>query len=36
MISYAWRTGFAADEERELREMLAAAAAEDAEAGFPR
>ena len=35
MISYAWRTAFAADEERELREMLAAAAAEDAEAGFP-
>ena len=35
MISYAWRAGFAADEERELREMLAAAAAADAEAGFP-
>lgn len=35
MISYAWRTGFTADEEGELREMLAAAAAEDAEAGFP-
>jgi mycothiol synthase len=35
VISYAWRTGFAPDEERELREMLAAAAAEDAEAGFP-
>jgi len=35
MISYAWRTGFAPDEERELREMLSAAAAEDAEAGFP-
>jgi mycothiol synthase len=35
VISYAWRTGFAPDEERELREMLAAAAAADAEAGFP-
>jgi len=35
VISYAWRTGFAPDEERELRGMLAAAAAEDAEAGFP-
>lgn len=35
MITYAWQTALAADEERELREMLAAAAAEDAAAGFP-
>jgi mycothiol synthase len=35
MITYAWRTFFAGEEERELREMLAAAATEDAEAGFP-
>jgi len=36
MIGYAWRTGFGAAEESELREMLAEAAAADAEAGFPR
>lgn len=35
MITYAWRTGFDPEEERELRDMLAEAAAEDAEAGFP-
>jgi len=35
MITYAWRTAFAREEEHELREMLDAAAAEDAEAGFP-
>jgi mycothiol synthase len=35
MITYAWRASFAPDEETELREMLAAAAAEDTEAGFP-
>jgi len=35
MISYAWRAAVTGEEERELREMLAAAAAEDAEAGFP-
>jgi mycothiol synthase len=35
MITYAWRSSFAPEEETELREMLAAAAAEDAEAGFP-
>jgi mycothiol synthase len=36
MIGYAWRTGFGAAEESELREMLAEAADADAEAGFPR
>jgi mycothiol synthase len=35
MITYAWRTGFDPQEERELRDMLAEAAEEDAEAGFP-
>lgn len=35
MISYAWRKMADPEEERELREMLAEAAAEDAEAGFP-
>ena len=35
MISYAWRKIAGPEEERELREMLAEAAAEDAEAGFP-
>ena len=35
MITYAWRASFSPEEETELREMLAAAAAEDAEAGFP-
>lgn len=35
MITYAWRTGFGPEEERELRDMLAEAAAQDAEAGFP-
>jgi mycothiol synthase len=35
MISCSWRAGFAPDEEREVSEMLAAAAAVDAEAGFP-
>ncbi len=35
MISYAWRKVFGADEERELREMLAEAVEADAEAGFP-
>jgi mycothiol synthase len=35
MISYAWRPSFGPQEERELREMLAAAAAADAEPGFP-
>ena len=38
MITYSWRTGFdafGAEEEREVSEMLAAAASADAEAGFP-
>ena len=35
MITYTWRAAVAPEEERELGEMLAAAAAEDAEAGFP-
>ena len=35
MITYTWRASFAPEEKTELREMLAAAAAEDAEAGFP-
>jgi len=35
MITYSWRTGFDAGEEREVGEMLAAAAEADAEAGFP-
>ena len=35
MISYAWQKIAGPQEERELREMLAEAAAEDAEAGFP-
>ena len=35
MISYAWQKIAGPEEERELREMLAEAAAEDAEAGFP-
>jgi len=35
MITCAWRASFAPEEETELREMLAAAAADDAEAGFP-
>jgi len=35
VITYAWRAGFDPREERELRDMLAEAAAEDAEAGFP-
>jgi hypothetical protein len=35
MITYSWRTGFDAGEEREVGEMLAAADAADAEAGFP-
>jgi mycothiol synthase len=35
VISYAWRKIAGPAEERELREMLAEAAAEDAEAGFP-
>jgi mycothiol synthase len=35
MISYTWRAVLAPEEEHELSEMLAAAAAEDAEAGFP-
>jgi mycothiol synthase len=35
MITYVWRDVLAPEEERELREMLRAAAAADAEAGFP-
>ena len=35
MITCSWRTAFAPDEEREVGEMLAAAAEADAEAGFP-
>jgi mycothiol synthase len=35
MITFAWRTAFDPDEERELRDMLAEAAEVDAEAGFP-
>jgi mycothiol synthase len=35
MITCSWRTGFDAGEEREVGEMLAAAAEADAEAGFP-
>jgi mycothiol synthase len=35
MITFAWRAGFDPAEERELRDMLAEAAAADAEAGFP-
>jgi mycothiol synthase len=35
VISYAWRKVFGAEEERELREMLAEAAEADAEAGYP-
>jgi mycothiol synthase len=35
MITCSWRAGFAPDEEREVSEMLAAAAEADAEAGFP-
>jgi len=35
MITYSWRTGFDAGEEREVGEMLTAAASADAEAGFP-
>src|SRR6516162_1262434 len=35
MITCAWRASFAPEEETELREMLAAAAAHDTEAGFP-
>jgi mycothiol synthase len=35
MITYSWRTGFDSEEEREVGEMLAAAASADAEAGFP-
>ena len=35
MITYSWRTGFDAGEEREVGEMLAEAASADAEAGFP-
>ena len=35
MITCSWRTAFAPDEEREVGEMLAAAAKADAEAGFP-
>jgi mycothiol synthase len=35
LISYTWRTVFGPEEERELREMLAEAAEQDAEAGFP-
>jgi mycothiol synthase len=35
MITCTWRTAFAPDEEREVGEMLAAAAEADAEAGFP-
>jgi mycothiol synthase len=35
MITYAWRTALPPGEEREVGEMLAAAAEADAEAGFP-
>jgi mycothiol synthase len=35
MITYAWRLSFGPQEERELREMLGAAAEQDAEPGFP-
>lgn len=35
MITFAWRTAFDPEEERELRDMLAEAAEADAEAGFP-
>jgi mycothiol synthase len=35
MITFAWRTAFGPEEERELRDMLAEAAEVDAEAGFP-
>jgi mycothiol synthase len=35
MITFAWRTTFGPEEERELRDMLAEAAGADAEAGFP-
>jgi mycothiol synthase len=35
MITCSWRTAFAPGEEREVGEMLAAAAEADAEAGFP-
>jgi mycothiol synthase len=35
MITCTWRTAFVPDEEREVGEMLAAAAEADAEAGFP-
>jgi mycothiol synthase len=35
MITYSWRAGFEAGEEREVSEMLAAAAEADAGAGFP-
>jgi mycothiol synthase len=35
MITCSWRTAFAPEEEREVGEMLAAAAGADAEAGFP-
>ena len=35
MISYAWRKVLKPEEDRELREMLAEAAEQDAEAGFP-
>ncbi|HEV7788036.1 MAG TPA: hypothetical protein VGP05_03405 [Pseudonocardia sp.] len=36
MITYQWYTGTAPDDGDELRRMLADAAAEDAEAGFPK
>jgi mycothiol synthase len=35
VITYSWRTVLDAGEERELRQLLAEAAEEDAEAGFP-
>jgi mycothiol synthase len=35
VISYAWRKVLKPEEDRELREMLAEAAGQDAEAGFP-
>jgi mycothiol synthase len=35
VITYAWRTSLGPGEESELRQMLAEAAAHDAEAGFP-
>ncbi len=35
MITFAWRTTFGPEEERELRDMLAEAAGADTEAGFP-